>query len=754
MDSIAFMNLVFCGIITAVAVYGYYRSSNPTILLFGTGFAVFGVSHAAAVPGLHISAPLLMGVRAVGYILVVAGSYFIIGEVIKRISAEKKLRAACGHIEEQVGLRTAELKQANTALSQEIARRFVIEQELRQSEKKYREFFFTSRDGVFITTPDGKLVDFNQAVLEIFGYTRREELVDVSISSIYANPGLRTSIISRISSEGFVKDYPLELKKKDGSAIDALITSVPMHDAKGHITAFFGTLRDVTERKAAEEALRESEARLNSILKGSPMLQFVIDKDHRVISWNRAIEEYSGIREMDIIGTKNQWKAFYDLEKPVLADLLVDEVIERLPENYLGSIKKSRFIEGAYEVTDFFPKMGTSGKWLFFTAAPIRDSRGEIIGAVETLEDITERVIAEEELQATHAQLLAQDEMLRKSEKKYRSIFSTFIDLYYQTDIDGVIITLSPSCKTLTGWDPEDLIGHNVNEIYQIPDQRDDLVRQLLRNGSVHDYEIALKNAEGRYVPVSVNCHIIYDDKNKPERIEGTLRDITDRKAAEQALVQANKKISMLNNITRHDILNQLSGLRTYLELSKADIHDPEILAYIQREEQAAEAIEEQIEFTRNYQDIGAQAPQWQGLLDQIKTARKQLNLSGVEVVSPVGSTELFSDPLIGKVFYNLMENSLRHGGNVTRMEFSMEKSGKDLILVYRDNGIGIAAEDKSRLFRKGFGKHTGLGLFLSKEILSITGILISENGIPGMGARFEIFVPYGMWRMSGEQAA
>jgi two-component sensor histidine kinase len=137
---------------------------------------------------------------------------------------------------------------------------------------------------------------------------------------------------------------------------------------------------------------------LNRIIQCSPIPQFAIDCNHRVIVWNRALEEFGGIRAADIIGTNQQWEVFYDTERPCLADILVDGAINKLPSWYQGKYCKSRFVDDAYEATDFFPKMGASGKWLSFTAAPIRDSKGRIIGAIETLEDITDRKAAEESL--------------------------------------------------------------------------------------------------------------------------------------------------------------------------------------------------------------------------------------------------------------------------------------------------------------------------------------------------------------------
>ncbi|MCX6683940.1 MAG: PAS domain S-box protein, partial [Methanoregula sp.] len=157
-----------------------------------------------------------------------------------------------------------------------------------------------------------------------------------------------------------------------------------------------GNSEDIAETDAPES--KEKVDFLSRIIHSSPIPQFAIDRNHRVIVWNRALEEFGGIRAADIIGTNQQWKVFYDAERPCLADILVDGAINKLPSWYQGKYCKSRFVDDAYEATDFFPKMGASGKWLSFTAAPIRDLRGRIIGAIEILEDITGRKKAERDI--------------------------------------------------------------------------------------------------------------------------------------------------------------------------------------------------------------------------------------------------------------------------------------------------------------------------------------------------------------------
>jgi signal transduction histidine kinase len=170
---------------------------------------------------------------------------------------------------------------------------------------------------------------------------------------------------------------------------------------------------------------------------------------------------------------------------------------------------------------------------------------------------------------------------------------------------------------------------------------------------------------------------------------------------------------------------------------------DPHLLAIMKKEERAAEAISNQIEFTKFYEDIGVKAPEWQDIKEIIQTARSQLPLPDtVEFAADLPAVKVFADSLIEKVFYNLMENTLRHGERVSRIRFSFHETARGAEIVYEDNGVGISQEDKAHLFQKGFGKNTGLGLFLSREILAITGLTIQETGEPGKGVRFVIGMP------------
>jgi len=274
------------------------------------------------------------------------------------------------------------------ALLLDVTKRRRSEQALKESEEKYRRLFEDSRDAMFITNKQGRLTDVNHAFLRLFGYTR-EEATALNAVDTYANPEDWRECVKALEEKGFVEDFSLNLKKKDGSIMECLFTGTTQRDQEGAVQAYQGTVRDETEKNRVERAWRDSERKLQSVLSGSPSAQFAIDQNHRVIHWNRALELLTGVKAGEVMGTKEHWKAFYATERPCMADLMVDDGLERIPEWYGGKSSRSSMVEGAYKATDFFQFVGTRGKWLRFTAATIRDSNDGVIGALETLEDVS-----------------------------------------------------------------------------------------------------------------------------------------------------------------------------------------------------------------------------------------------------------------------------------------------------------------------------------------------------------------------------
>jgi PAS domain S-box-containing protein len=338
---------------------------------------------------------------------------------------------------------------------------------------------------------------------------------------------------------------------------------------------------------------------------------------------------------------------------------------------------------------------------------------------------------------------------LKSSEERYRNLADNLPD--YVIIHDGKTMRYAnPAAGRLVGMNADDLVGQPIYD-YLTDESRvavkSVFERERPRETPLPTREITLRLPGGEIRRCIVKS-VMISDRSEPA-ILSVITDITERKAAEDALARANKKLNILSSITRHDIRNQLSALKSYLSLSKETLNDTSRVAgYIQKEETISDTIERQINFTGTYQDMGVTAPAWQNVQAGVLRAVAALPMRDVKAEVDRTDLEVYADPLFEKVSYNLIDNALRYGGDrLTTIRITSQETGAGLVLCYEDDGAGISPDDKKHLFERGFGKNTGLGLFLSREILSITGITIAETGEPGKGARFEITVPKGEYR-------
>ncbi len=220
---------------------------------------------------------------------------------------------------------------------------------------------------------------------------------------------------------------------------------------------------------------------------------------------------------------------------------------------------------------------------------------------------------------------------------------------------------------------------------------------------------------------------------------EGFIRDITERKNLEQAIHEINRKLNLLTSITRHDVSNQVSVLRGFAKIAMMKKPDPVIVDLLAKIDATGAVIDRHIAFTKEYQELGMHAPGWHRISDLVAHQKTH----GI-TLSCTCEAEVFSDPMLEKVFINLVDNAARHGEHVTTITVSCKPSPDGMVISVEDNGTGVPLDKKEKIFEKGYGKHTGFGLFLAREILGITGITIHETGIFGKSARFEIHVPKG----------
>jgi PAS domain S-box-containing protein len=311
-------------------------------------------------------------------------------------------------------------------------------------------------------------------------------------------------------------------------------------------------------------------------------------------------------------------------------------------------------------------------------------------------------------------------------------------------DVQDRIISLNAPAERFVGLPIKEAIGIPVGTF--IPCTVSDSSRSADPKAErLHEEE---RWIGGKQYYFELRCSPILSRDNDVKGRIIMIRDITSQKIAEIALTLARKKINLLSSITRHDILNQVTVLLLNIDTFKDTVKDPEILELIRVQESTVENIRHQIEFARDYETLGVKAPQWMSLKEIFKNLMPVMGTYGITFISLDEDIEVFSDPLLERVFYNLVDNSIRHGGHVTTISLRSVKRPDGITILYEDNGVGVPVEIKQKIFERGFGKHTGLGLFLAKEILEITGLSIEETGVQGIGVRFEIRIPHAQFRI------
>ena len=361
------------------------------------------------------------------------------------------------------------------------------------------------------------------------------------------------------------------------------IKSSPIFDENGEIVKFVDLMRDITELKRAEEMLAK-------IIDGSPISMFVIDRDHKVTHWNTALAALAGLKREEIVGTNEQWRAFYTEKRPVLADLIVDGAsAEEIERYYQGKCWKSPLIGGAYEAEDYYPALGSNGRWLHFTASPIRNTSGEIIASIETMQDVTERKQAEE--------------MLAKI------IDGASVSIFV-IDRDHKVTHWNTALEALTGLKREEIVGtdshwrafytekipvladlivdgnsaEEIEHYYQGKCKRSSLIDGAYENEE--PYPVPAKNDKWLLIAASP----VKDHSGETVAAIETLHDITERKKAEWALQESEKSYRELFEValdaiwvndTKGNILKANKAAEKLTGLSNEELAQSNIKAFL-----------------------------------------------------------------------------------------------------------------------------------------------------------------------------
>ncbi|MEN6610149.1 MAG: PAS domain-containing sensor histidine kinase, partial [Methanoregulaceae archaeon] len=475
-----------------------------------------------------------------------------------------------------------------------------------EEHERYRALAENFPDIIYhLSLPDGKYEYVNSASLDVIGYTPEEVMNTPLLLEEIVHPAWKEDFREKwkkLLAGEVLPSYEYQVIHKSGETRWVSQRTTLLRNDDGRLVAVEGEIADITERKLAEEMLKSSERQLTDILNFLPDATFAIDRLGKVIAWNHAIEQMTGIRAADILGKGDYEYAvpFYGDRRPVLIDL-VSEELWKIGDRYTN-VKR----EGDILVAEAFVPGTYQGKGadLWGIATPLYDTSGNVTGAIESI------------------------------------------------------------------------------------------------------------------------------------------RDVRDRRMAEDALSQATKKLSLLNSIALTDIQNAVFSLSGYLELEKNLQMDEKLRRCLEKQTRIVRGISDSLLFTRNYQSLGLKPPAWQSVPHTFLFAISHLDLSNLARNLDAGELEIYADPLLENVFFTLAENVILHAGTATKISLWWREVPCGLILVFEDNGPGIPDDRKEKIFNRQYEEKRGMGLFLSREILSITGITIRETGDFGKGARFEILVP------------
>lgn len=337
---------------------------------------------------------------------------------------------------------------------------------------------------------------------------------------------------------------------------------------------------------------------------------------------------------------------------------------------------------------------------------------------------------------------------LALSESRYRTLIETIHEGIWVMDHEGITTFVNPTMSSMLGYLPGEIVGRH---LFSFLDEEG--ITGL--RGALADTQHGASRYDSRLIcKDGTRIHVLFSFSHLPGNGNGHsgiiagVMDISDRIMLEKALFQTGKKLSLITSVTRHDVLNLLNGLQMTVGMLEDSLTEPGNLKLLEKIKNTASGIEMQMLFSREFKEAGVNPPGWVDLDDTLHQSLLTTELDGVNVENDLTGLEVYADPLIRKVFSNLVDNAIRHGNGVSRIRFSYETRGEDVVIICEDDGAGVPEGIKKQIFNKYFGRNHGLGLYLIREILSIYGMTISETGKPGKGATFEIFVPRGTFRV------
>ncbi|MBW2467954.1 MAG: PAS domain S-box protein, partial [Deltaproteobacteria bacterium] len=671
-------------------------------------------------------------------------------------ASEAELKKHRDNLEDLVAERTAELKEKQNDL------------------RKQKDFIETVINSIpdsisIIEIDSGRIVDANDAFLAEVGLPRDQAIGQLcyelthNLSEICAPPHHDCPMLkTKETCQKCTVEHTH--KSADGHNIIVEVSTFPIKDEDGAFNQVVHVAHDITERKQAEEVIKNSEKRLSQIINFLPDPTFVVDIGGTVVTWNQAMEKLTGVTATDMVGKGDFEYAlpFYGERRPILIDLVKNWDTE-YEKKYL-SVEK----DGDNLISEsYHPSLGGKEMYLHGTAGLIYDAAGEVAGAIESLRDVTEKRKA--------------DDIIRESEERLSNILKTTNEGFWLIDTDDITLDVNDAMCEILQRPREEVIGKRINDF--LDDENIKIVRkqeQIRDAGNKGLYEVSLSRADGSFVPCLVNASPLMDAEGKKIGSFGMFTDITERKHMEDELIDA-KHIADEANKAKSDFLANMSHeIRTPMNAVIGMTHlalKTELTAkqkdYLHKIQSSANSllgiINDILDFSKieaGKLDMESVDFNLEDVLDNLGNlvtvkAQEKEDLEVLFATAADVPRFLVGDPLrLGQILINLANNAVKFTdtGEIV-VSTDLVKKNKDRVTLkfsVSDTGIGLTEEQAAKLFQsfsqadtsttRKYGG-TGLGLAISKKLANMMNGEIWAESAPGQGSTFSFTAVFGLGR-------
>jgi PAS domain S-box-containing protein len=598
----------------------------------------------------------------------------------------------------------------------DITERKRAEEKLGESEEKFRSIFESANDCMIYVDASGIIRDANQNAVRAFAGTK-EEMMGKKVAELEMHLLEADDVQDRFSmalegnmARGTIVQVHVQNKKGQQMWLECSPSLIKGDkEALGMIIV----ARDVTDKVKAEERLRESEEKFKNLAEQSPDMIF-INKKGRIVYANKKAEQTMGYSKEE----------FYSPHFDFLT-LIAPEFQNSIKLNLARHMKGEDIAPLEYKLVT---RLGRRINVILNSKLITYEGESAILG---TVTEITDRSKCER--------------TVLESQRKFEGLFMSNPEAAVYLGPDFHILDINPRFKELFGKSLDEIRGKHINDVIV----REDMIegaRMLDKNaieGYVYHDTMRMK-ADGTLVPVSISAAPIIVEGQLMGYV-GVYKDISQRKQAETELAIMNEKLRVVGGLTRHDARNKLASVTGNVFLAKKRLgNNPEALKYLREIESACNQVVEVFDFASTYEKLGAEKLIYVDVGRSFEEAIAQFpNIQGIEITNKCHGLTVLADSLLRRLFYNLVDNSLKYGQRIRKISAHFKRSEKgEVDLIYEDDGVGISDTDKPKLFKEGYGKGTGYGLYLIRKMTEVYGWTIRETGKEGQGAQFTITIP------------